>query len=183
VRVIAGIAKGHKLQTPEGLSTRPTTDRMKETLFNILAFDLPSAKFLDLFAGSGGIGIEALSRGARQAVFVENEPIAIQVINGNLEHTKFLDQGEIIKKDVLEALSLLQQRKEKFDMIFMDPPYESAPLARVLRGIVDGDLLEKSGMIIVERSPKTAMPFVEGLCIRREKEYRTTVMTFLSLED
>lgn len=183
MRVIAGSAKGHKLQTPEGLSTRPTTDRVKETLFNILAFDLPGANFLDLFAGSGGIGIEALSRGAEKVVFVEKESPVISVIAENLEHTKLADRGEIVEKDAVEALLFLQERKDKFDFIFMDPPYETAPLSAVLDGIVKGGLLRTGGIIIVERGSKTAMPSVEGLCVTREKAYKTTVITFLSLED
>ena len=103
MRVIAGAAKGHNLQTIEGLATRPTTDRIKETLFNIIAFDLPECSFLDLFAGSGGIGIEALSRGADEAVFVDAAAECQAVIEANLKHTKLQDRARVMKTDVLTA--------------------------------------------------------------------------------
>ena len=107
MRVIAGAAKGHNLQTIEGLATRPTTDRIKETLFNIIAFDLPEASFLDLFSGSGAIGIEALSRGAAEAVFVENVAECQKVIQANLMHTKLQGRARLLQTDVLFALGSL----------------------------------------------------------------------------
>lgn len=123
MRVIAGAAKGHKLQTIEGLNTRPTTDRIKETLFNIIAFDLPESRFLDLFSGSGAIGIEALSRGADTAVFVEQAAECQKVITENLTHTKLMERARLIKSDVLTGLAQLSAEQETFDIIFMDPPY------------------------------------------------------------
>jgi len=110
MRVIAGKAKGHKLKTIEGFHTRPTTDRIKETLFNMIAFDLPQCQFLDLFSGSGAIGIEALSRGAQQCVFVEKSKESCEMITENLEHTKLQQYAVLLQKDVEEALSSLKSQ-------------------------------------------------------------------------
>ena len=183
MRVIAGAAKGRKLQTIEGLSTRPTTDRIKETLFNIIAFDLPESRFLDLFAGSGAIGIEALSRGATQVVFVEYNPQCQQVIQENLMYTKLDKQGRVLGLEVPKALVQLAKEEAMFDIIFLDPPYEAELIEPTLAQIVQNGLLEKDGYIIVERSTQIPLASIPGLRILREKEYRTTVMTFLCLEE
>lgn len=180
MRVIAGKAKGHKLKTIEGFQTRPTTDRMKETLFNVIAFDLPQCRFLDLFAGSGAIGIEALSRGAKNCVFVEKSKEACYMIDENLKHTK-LQNAVILQKDVLDALLFLKQ--QKFDMIFLDPPYQSDLAITVCHKIVEYGLLEKQGYLIWERSAEMEMPFISGLNMVKEKKSKTTVMTFLALEE
>ena len=118
MRVIAGTARSLKLVTPEGTDTRPTTDRIKETLFNMLQFDLQDATFLDLFAGSGAIGIEALSRGASYACFVDSSTKAEECIKSNLTHTKLIDKASIYKQDVFVALSRMEYQK-KFDLVFM----------------------------------------------------------------
>ncbi len=180
MRVIAGKAKGHKLKTIEGLQTRPTTDRMKETLFNVIAFDLLQCRFLDLFSGSGAIGIEALSRGAKECVFVEKSKEACHIIDENLKHTK-LKNAVVLQKDVFDALLLLKQ--QKFDMIFLDPPYQSDLAVSVCHKIVEYDLLEKQGYVIWERSAEIKIPFISGLTIVKEKKSKTTVITFLTLEE
>ena len=183
MRIISGLAKGRKLQTIEGLSTRPTTDRIKETLFNMIAFDLPEVKFLDLFAGSGAIGIEALSRGATETVFVENNPQCQQIIRENLMHTKLDKQGRLLAVEVSKALLQLAKEEAVFDIIFLDPPYEAGLAEPTLLEIVKGGLLKKEGYIIVERSAQIPLASIPGLRVLREKEYRTTVMTFLCLEE
>lgn len=183
MRVIAGAAKGRKLQTIEGLSTRPTTDRIKETLFNIIAFDLPECNFLDLFSGSGAIGIEALSRGATQAVFVDHNAQCQQVIRENLLHTKLDKQARVLGIEVPKALEQLAKEKAVFDIVFLDPPYESGLIEPTLLKIVQGGLLNKDGYIIVERSAQIPLASIPGLRVLREKEYRTTVITFLCLEE
>ena len=181
--MIAGAAKGHKLQTVDGLNTRPTTDRIKETLFNIIAFSLPECRFLDLFSGSGAIGIEALSRGAKEAVFVEEATACHAVILKNLEHTKLIERARVMKSDVMTALDKLSEEGLTFDIIFMDPPYAAGLAEPALKAIAAGGLLKADGVVIVERSAK--MPFVpvSGYYIDREKEYKTTVMTFLRPEE
>lgn len=183
MRVIAGAAKGHSLQTIEGLATRPTTDRIKETLFNIIAFDLPECSFLDLFSGSGGIGIEALSRGAAEAVFVETAAECRAVIEANLQHTKLQDKARILQMDVLAALDRLAAEGCTFDIIFMDPPYEAELYAPVLQKILEKGLLRQEGYLIAEGSSKIPLQVPKGMEVLREKAYKTTILTFLGLEE
>ena len=179
MRVIAGAAKGHNLQTIEGLATRPTTDRIKETLFNIIAFDLPEASFLDLFSGSGAIGIEALSR----AVFVENAAECQKVIQANLVHTKLQGRARLLQTDVLSALDRLAAEGKKFDIIFMDPPYEAGLYTSVLERIAENGLLKAEGNLIAEGSSQIALTIPKGMKILREKVYKTTTLTFLCAEE
>ena len=183
MRVVAGKAKGHKLKTIEGLQTRPTTDRIKETLFNMIAFDLPQCKFLDLFSGSGAIGIEALSRGASECVFVEKSKSAYDMILTNLEHTKLKQYAILYQKDVFETLDILKQNNQKFDIIFLDPPYTSGLAESVCKKIVEYGLLNKKGYMIWERSAEIDINDISGLYVIKQKSYKTTVMTFLALEE
>lgn len=183
MRVIAGQAKGRKLQTIEGTDTRPTTDRIKETLFNIIAFDLSDCQFLDLFSGSGAIGIEALSRGSEMCVFVEQSAICQQIIRENLSHTQLSEKAQLLPMGVERALETLEAEKKVFDIIFLDPPYESGLAEPTLSGIVSKGLLNESGYVIVERGAQIPLLPVAGLRVLREKQYRTTVMTFLCLEE
>ena len=120
MRVIAGTCRSLPLVTPEGIDTRPTTDRIKETLFNMIQAEIPGCVFYDLFSGSGGIGIEALSRGAKHAFFVENNKKALECIKKNLTFTKMADNATVVSRDILGAMPFLTQ---KADVIFMDPPY------------------------------------------------------------
>ena len=132
MRVIAGKAKRLQLKTPTGMDTRPTTDRIKETLFNMIQDELYDIYFLDLFSGSGGIGIEALSRGARKAVFVEQNRNASDIIRDNLQYTHLNEQGEVMNCTALSAVTMLQG-KEKFHVVFMDPPYGKGLDKEILR--------------------------------------------------
>ncbi len=180
MRVIAGSAKRLQLKTVAGLDTRPTTDRIKETLFNMIAPWIPGSRFLDLFAGSGGIGIEALSRGAQEAVFVEKNPKAVACIKENLEHTKLNNKGSIIGTDVLSALNRLNGQKE-FDYIFMDPPYNQLLEKSVLEYLSNSDLLSDEAVIIVEASLETEFDYLEelGFAVIKEKEYKTNKHIFI----
>ena len=120
-RIIAGIARGIQLAVPEGLDTRPTSDSRKEAVFSSIQFELPGCRFLDLFAGSGAAGLEALSRGAEHAVFVESGRQAVDCIHKNLTKTKLQAKGRVLAEDVLSALSRLAREQAKFDVIFLDP--------------------------------------------------------------
>ena len=183
MRVIAGAAKGHNLQTIEGLATRPTTDRIKETLFNIIAFDLPEASFLDLFSGSGAIGIEALSEERRRLFFVENAAECQKVIQANLVHTKLRGRARLLQTDALSALDRLAAEGKKFDIIFMDPPYEAGLYTSVLERIAENGLLKAEGYLIAEGSSQIALTIPKGMKILREKVYKTTTLTFLCAEE
>lgn len=123
MRVVAGSVRGFNLIVPSGKNTRPTTNRIKETLFNILQWDIAGCRFLDLFSGSGGIAIEALSRGAKEAVMVEKDREAVRCIKQNVQHTKMDDRSRVMPMDVMQALRRLEQAGQPFDIIFMDPPY------------------------------------------------------------
>ena len=120
MRVITGKARGIVLKTPDGMLTRPTADRVKEALFSIIQFDIPAANVLDLFAGTGQLGIEALSRGAKSAVFVDERDDACKLVRENLKRTKLDNQGKVVRSDYL---AFLKTTKETFDIIFLDPPY------------------------------------------------------------
>lgn len=180
MRVIAGTARRLNLKTIEGMDTRPTTDRIKETLFNMIAPDLYGCRFLDLFAGSGGIGIEALSRGAQEAVFVENNPKAMGCIKENLKHTRLEQKGVPMQMDVMQALGRLEAG-EPFDFIYLDPPYLKEWERRVLERLAQGKLLAGDGTVIVESAKETRFDYVEalGFGLIKEKVYKTNKHIFL----
>lgn len=183
MRVIAGKARRVPLKTVEGLSTRPTTDRIKETLFNMISFQLCDSTFLDLFAGSGAIGIEALSRGAKEAVFVEMNPKAAACIRENLKNTKLESQATLLVTEVISGLKRLNSTK-KFDYIFMDPPYDNLLEKEVLSYIASSDLLEEGALIIVEASLETDFSYLAemGYRVIKRKEYKTNVHMFIERE-
>lgn len=181
MRVIAGTARRIQLETVKGNNTRPTTDRIKETLFNIINNDLYDIDFLDLFSGSGAIGIEALSRGANSATFVENNRNAIKCIETNLEKTNLKEQGNIVFGDVMRSLESLQLKKQKFHIIFMDPPYNKQLENKVLEFLKDSCILDNDTLIIVEASLETDFSFTLNLGyeIKKEKIYKTNKHVFL----
>lgn len=180
MRVIAGSAKRIQLKTVDGLDTRPTTDRIKETLFNMISEYLADSTFLDLFSGSGAIGIEALSRGAFSAVFVEQSKLAMQCVRENLQRTKLLDSAELYEMDVLSALKRMDNHK-KFDYIFMDPPYNMGLEKSVLEYLDKSDLMSDDALIIVEASVETDFSYLNslGFEVIKEKIYKTNKHLFL----
>lgn len=180
MRVIAGSAKRLQLKTIEGMDTRPTTDRIKETLFNMITPSLYDCRFLDLFAGSGGIGIEALSRGAKEAVFVEKNPKAVSRIKENLKYTKLDSNAQVVATDVLSALARLRGTSA-FGIIFMDPPYNHNLEKQVLASLNDSNLVDEDTLLIVEASKETTFDDVEalGYSIIKEKLYKTNKHVFL----
>lgn len=180
MRIIAGTARSLPLKTIEGRDTRPTTDKIKETLFNVLQFDVPDSYFLDLFAGSGQIGLEALSRGAKYAVFVENARKAVACINENINFTKFNQNAAVISSDAVTAIRTLEG-KYKFDIIFMDPPYNMELEKEVLETISTSDILKPSSIIVVEASKDTSFDYLEdmGYRIVKEKNYKTNRHVFI----
>ena len=178
--MIAGSAKRLQLKTLDGMDTRPTTDRIKETLFNMLSPYLYDCIFLDLFAGSGGIGIEALSRGAMEAVFVEKNPKAMACIRENLKYTRLDRKALTISSDVMTALYRLEGEKQ-FDFIFMDPPYNQELEKKVLEYLADSQLLSDEGVIIVEASKDTSFDYLAelGFALIKEKVYKTNKHVFI----
>lgn len=184
MRVIAGTKKGLPLKTLEGDSTRPTNDRIKETLFNMISFDVPSSRFLDLFSGSGQIAIEALSRGAEYAVLVESNPKAAKIIDDNIKFTGFLDSAALITGDVFFALDGSKIKSmAPYDIIFMDPPYKMERENEILSLIKENSLLSDDGMIIIEADISRDFTFAEeiGFTIDKIKKYKTNQHVFLGI--
>lgn len=179
MRVIAGTARSLPLKCPVGLDTRPTTDRIKETLFNMLQASVPGCVFVDLFAGSGGIGIESLSRGAKKAYFVENGKEALDCIEDNLKFTKFTDRSVVLKHDVLSSLNNIYEKE--VDIIFMDPPYNMGLEKQILSVLKGYRYVTEDTLIIVEANSKTDFSYVTklGYDIIREKDYKTNKHVFL----
>lgn len=184
-RVVAGKCRGIPLVAPKGDKTRPTADKVKEALFSILQNRVPDASFLDLFAGSGQMGIEAVSRGAKNAVLIDDNDFSAAAIAVNLSKTRLSDQIRHMKKDVFRSLQTLGDNKETYDIIFMDPPYASA-LAyseKIAELICATGLLKPDGLFIVEHSslvlPKEN---VMNLTLSRRCNYGSTMLTFYTTD-
>ena len=180
MRVISGKARGVVLKTPQGLQTRPTADRVKEALFSIIQFDLPAARVLDLFGGTGQLGIEALSRGAKQAVFVDAQDAACRLIKENLKKTRLEEQAQVIRGDYMAYLS---RCADKFDIVFLDPPYAENFLENALKKLSEIDILESGGIIVAERpvEKELALNF-EGFSRSRDYKYGNTLLTLYRKE-
>ncbi len=183
MRVIAGSARSLKLKTIDGMSTRPTTDRIKETLFNILNSNLQGCIFLDLFSGSGAIGIEALSRGAAKAFFVDNNRSCIKCIEDNLVFTRLKDKAFVMHTDVLSAIRKLQGiQGEPVDFIFLDPPYKSECEGEIFEELKKVDFIDEYTNIIIEASIDRDFSFVENdgfFEIFKKKIYKTNMHIFI----
>lgn len=183
MRVIAGSARRLLLKAPDGMDTRPTADRVKESLFNMLNPDLYGCAFLDLFSGSGAIGIEALSRGAQRAVLVDASMECAGIIKQNLEVTRLGENAEIINEDVYAAIERLGRRGDKFDIIFMDPPYAAGYYVPVMEAIKKADILAAEGYIVAESAKEVDFTAAEGFKIFKERKCGPAVMNFLNLEE
>ena len=175
MRVITGKARGIQLKTPDGMLTRPTTDRVKEALFSIINFDIPMADVLDLFGGTGQLGIEALSRGAKSAVFVDQRDDACRLIRENLRRTKLEQDAKVVRSDYLDYL---KRCREKFGIIFLDPPYAEVFLENALKCITEIDILQTGGIIVTERPLGKDLPFeFEGYTRSKDYKYGKTLLT------
>lgn len=179
MRVIAGKAGSLKLKTPKGMETRPTTDRIKETLFNMLAPALSDSIFIDLFSGSGAIGIEALSRGAAHAYFVEHHKNALACIQDNLKFTGLIQDATVLRQDVFAALPCIPEKEA--DVIFMDPPYGQKLERRVLEVLSTISYVTTNTLIVIEAALATDFSYAEalGFDMIREKCYKTNKHVFL----
>ncbi len=175
MRVITGKARGVSLKTPEGMQTRPTTDRVKEALFSILHFDIPGANVLDLFGGTGQLGIEALSRGARSAVFVDAGEKPCALIRENLRRCKLEKEGNVVRSDYMDYLN---RCREKFDIVLLDPPYAEVFLENALKKLVEIDILESGGIIVAERPVGKELPWdFSGFTRSKDYKYGSTLIT------
>lgn len=175
MRVITGKARGVVLKTPEGLNTRPTSDRVKEALFSVINFDIPGMDVLDLFGGTGQLGIEALSRGANRAVFVDAGEDACKLIRENLRRTKLENQATVVRSDYL---SYLKTCRDKFGIIFLDPPYAEVFLENSLNFITEIDILQSGGIIVAERPLGKELSLdYPGYTRSRDYKYGKTLIT------
>lgn len=181
MRVITGKARGVALKTPDGILTRPTADRVKEALFSIIQFDIPGAKILDLFGGTGQLGIEALSRDAAFAVFVDEREDACKLIKENLRRTKLEQNARVVRSDYL---AFLNSCREKFDIIFLDPPYAEVFLENSLKRITEIDILQSGGIIVLERplGKELSLDF-SGFSRSKDYKYGKTLLTLYRKDD
>jgi len=181
MRVISGTSKGLRITAPKGNKVRPAADKVKGAIFNILG-DLSEMKVLDLFAGSGSVGIEALSRGAQECVFVESDRHTASFIKRNLDHCGLDADGQILIMQVLPSIRLLSRKKRVFDILFVDPPYDKGWVNRTLALLEDSPLLHSHSQIVVEHSPRELPQPKEALEIFDQRRYGQTIITFLKLK-
>ncbi len=176
MRIISGSRRGLKLKAPDGKNTRPTTDRVKESVFNIIQFTIPCDSALDLFAGSGALGIEAISRGCKSCTFVDSNKASVSLIAENLKAAGFQDKAKLIETD---AISFLLDSLDQFDLIFLDPPYNKGLLEPVIKLIFQRNLLKKDGLLVVESERGGEMAPTTYYDVRRTATYGKTVITIL----
>lgn len=180
MRIRGGSAKGREIVSPKGLNTRPTADKVKEAIFNVLAFKIPDAMVLDLCAGSGNLGLEAISRGAAHTFFVENNFNAVRAITNNINKLAFENQCTVLDMDVLQALTNLQSQSKAFNIIFFDPPYQAELYKVVLDFVSENEsLLKENGVIVVECSAKEILSNnYNKLALRKESLYGDTKILY-----
>lgn len=180
MRVITGSARGMKLVTPEGMDVRPTTEKVKESIFNIIQFDIPGARVLDLFAGSGQLGIESLSRGASYCTFVDRSAYSLEFVKQNLDHTKLAGSGAIVKNE--DSMSFLRKTRDTYDIVFLDPPYRKQIITEVLPLLVPH--LSDGGIIVCETAREEDLPqAVEDFSIYREYNYGKIKLTIYKKQE
>ncbi len=184
MRVVSGECKGRPLKAVPGVSTRPTTDKVKESIFNIIGPYFSGGQALDLFAGSGGLGIEALSRGMDKAIFVDKEYKAISTVRANLEACRYTNKAEVYKNDAERALKALIKREISFDLILLDPPYKKQKLVELLSTISENQLLTEDGTIVCEHSDDVELPDEIGDLVRwRHESYGMITISIYSYQN
>lgn len=181
MRIITGTARGTKLETLEGEATRPTTDRVKESIFNIIQFEIEGRSFLDLFAGSGQMALEALSRGAENALISDLSKEAIDIIKNNAKKAKLYDRCRVLCSDYKTVIRGLRG-KESFDIIFLDPPYKSGLLKDALDKLAEADVISQGGIVICE-SDSEVPPICDSLMLDRHVKYGKTYITVFRKEN
>lgn len=184
MRIITGIAKGRKLIAPEGMDTRPTADRVKQSVFNIISLKLIQSSVLDLFAGTGNLGLEAISQGAKGCTFVENNKSTYNILLKNINELGFSDKSIVLKRDAIESLKQLQQKNTCFDIIFLDPPYSKGLVETAIYEIERFSMLSNDGIIISEYDINDPIPNKIGkISIYRTVKYGRTKISFWKWED
>ncbi|MGL5715235.1 MAG: 16S rRNA (guanine(966)-N(2))-methyltransferase RsmD [Paraclostridium sp.] len=184
MRIISGKVRGLKLNTPKNDDVRPTTDRVKESLFNIINGYMIDSNVLDLFAGTGSLGIECLSRGANKCVFVDVNKSSIDLVRSNIKKARMESESDVINLDCKSAIDRLKTRNEKFDLIFMDPPYYENLFVNTLEKISDSNILDTDGLIVVEHDTVQDIPDSVGILVKQKsKKYGNTTLSFYVVEE
>jgi 16S rRNA (guanine(966)-N(2))-methyltransferase RsmD len=178
LRVISGKLKGKRLFTPKGLELRPTSDRVKEAIFDILQDCIGGREVLDLFAGTGALGIEALSRGAKRAVFLEESPRSLAVLYQNIEACRLQEQAEVLPRQVQEGIHFLSRRGDAFDLVFLDPPYGKGLARKTLQALSGGKILAGGALIVAEHSPAEDLDLIPRLERTDHRKYGSTLVCF-----
>lgn len=179
MRIVAGTAKNKRIKTRKGTDTRPTLEKVKESLFSIIAPYVDGAEILDLYSGTGNIALEALSRGARRAVMIEKDPKALKIIIENINLLEFADRCRAYKNDTIRAVEILGKKREKYDIIFMDPPYRDEVCEKVIKSILKSGILKEDGIIICEHHMAEKLPEeIQELKKTDEREYSKKILTF-----
>jgi len=180
MRIIGGESRGRAIRLPGGCRIRPTADRVKEALFNILE-PVEGKSFIDVFAGCGNVGLEALSRGARGSVFVEKDLRLIEAIRENLRLLGFEGRAEVIAADAEKGVRRLRKRGERFDILFADPPYEEGFLSVIIKCLEGAELLTENGIIILQHSLREPLKqsFTQALAVTDQRRYGDTLLSFL----
>lgn len=180
MRIITGLAKGTRLKAPKGMDTRPTADRVKESMFNILGDIVVDAKVLDLFGGTGNLGLEALSRGAAKAIFIDQNQNSINAIKENINLCKLQGQALVYKMDSFVALGRLAREHYKFNLIFCDPPYNKGLVEKTLTKLEENEILEDEAIIVVEHSKHELITSdFSNYEVRRSEKYGETIVSFI----
>jgi len=182
MRIISGALKGRKLAALPGFATRPTTDRVRESIFNIIAADIENARVLDLFAGTGALGLEALSRGAAGAVFVDASTGAVNIIRKNIAACRAESRARIIQWNITKNLNCLQPAAPAFDLVFMDPPYDHNLILPALENLMKKDVMKNSATVIIEHSAREPIPeSLPELHLADRRAYGKTLVSFLTV--
>lgn len=179
LRIIAGERRGKTLRTLRGMATRPTADRVRESVFNILSHRVLNASVLDLFAGTGAMGIEALSRGAEDAVFIDNNQDALSVISRNIKDCHFEDKAKVIRWNITNNLNCLAGFEERFDLVFTDPPYNKNFIFPALRHLVKSNCLKDNALIVIEHGIEMIPTDISNFCLTDQRKYGKTFVSFL----
>jgi 16S rRNA (guanine966-N2)-methyltransferase len=181
MRIISGTSKGRKLATPKSQSLRPTSDRVKESIFNMLGEEIEGGMVLDLFAGTGNLGIEALSRGAKKVIFVERGRHALGLIQRNLAQFGLEEKSEILPIDANQAIGILKQREKYFDLIFMDPPYEKGLIEKTLTKLNSHQIYHRDSLLVIEHHRRELLPpILNRWNLIRQRRMGDTVISFLT---
>ncbi|MBA1333805.1 MAG: 16S rRNA (guanine(966)-N(2))-methyltransferase [Firmicutes bacterium] len=184
MRIIAGCLKGRKLKEPKGRNIRPTADRVKEAVFSIIAFDIQGKRVLDLFAGTGNLGLEALSRGANYSVFVDSSREALTLVKENIKLLGLEDRSDVLFMDAFKSIEYLDRNRDKFDIIFIDPPYREGLYEDIIKKIAVSGIMNEECIVVIEHpSDMKLEKHPDDMKMYKQKKYGNTKITIMKRTD